>query len=153
MKMVLKGAAKDILKWYSTFLVEYREPKQGVFEKGVLSELFSFFCCYFWVICAQIPSRGAGAITIQLTDQITQKHLIQTVSVALKLCMCFTLPEREMLNQSGNALVPVAVHFSFYPHVPVCYEQLNYWAFRDHATRWSFLHLISQSHQCGVRSY
>jgi len=70
MKMGLKRAAKDILKWYSTFLVEYKE--QGVFEKGVLSEMFSFFCCYFWVIYTQIPGRGAVAIAIQLTDQLTQ---------------------------------------------------------------------------------
>ena len=70
MKMVLKRAAKDILKWYSTFLVEYKEPKQGVFEKGVLSELFSFFC-YFLVIYAQIPGRGDVAIATQLIDQLT----------------------------------------------------------------------------------
>ena len=71
MKMIVKRAAKDILKWYSTFLVEYKEPKQGVFEKGVLSEMFSFFCCYFWVIYTQIPGRGDVAIATQLIDQLT----------------------------------------------------------------------------------
>ena len=89
------------------------------------------------MIFNQIPGQGVGAITIQLTNQITQYLLIQTVTAAKVTGTSIvnnsaSITRRHILsvvvrsNQSGNALVPVAVNLSFYPHVSVCNEQLKY---------------------------